>query len=137
MYFSMYTLVPVFIRKKGYFPKHPGPTSREVVLRSKLVDGRCRVQFPFLRVGLAVRCFPWISPKFAKVRVMIPQKDPHGRHAIFSPRFHKRTVETTTTTKTSCGLSYGIIRISFNLCRKCFQMTSRFGTILTAISCSL
>ena len=36
-----------------------------VVLRSKLVDERCRVQFPIALVDIAVLNFPWFSPKLA------------------------------------------------------------------------
>ena len=41
------------------------PTSGGAVLRSKLVGGRCQVQTPVVLVDLAVRSFPWFSPKLA------------------------------------------------------------------------
>ena len=41
------------------------PTSGRAVLRSKLVDGRCRVQFPIALADLAVWNFPWFFPKLA------------------------------------------------------------------------
>ena len=40
-------------------------TSGRAVLRSKLVDGKCQVQSPVALVDLAVRSFPWFSPKLA------------------------------------------------------------------------
>ena len=54
------------------------PTGGEVVLRSKLVDGRCRVQFPVVFVDTAVRSFPRISEKTTKIRASISLKDPQG-----------------------------------------------------------
>ena len=33
--------------------------------RSKLEDGECQVQTPVALVDLAVRSFPWFSPKLA------------------------------------------------------------------------
>ena len=39
-----------------------GPTS---CCAQKLVDGRCQVQSPVALVDLAVRSFPWFSPKLA------------------------------------------------------------------------
>ena len=35
------------------------------VLRSKLANERCLIQFPVALVGLAVRIFSWFSPKLA------------------------------------------------------------------------
>ena len=40
-----------------------GSLSGWAVLPSKLVNCRCRVQFPVTLVDLAVRRFPWFSPK--------------------------------------------------------------------------
>ena len=54
---------PLTIFSKTYSSIHSCPTSGGAVLRSKLVDGMCRVQFPVALVDLAVRSFPWFSPK--------------------------------------------------------------------------
>ena len=75
------------------------PTSGRVVLCSKLVDGRCQVQTLVPLVDLAVRSFPWFSPKLSQIRARIPQKDPHRGHSNFSPRSHKRTIGLKPTTK--------------------------------------
>ena len=40
-------------------------TGGRVVLRSKLVNGRCRAHFPVLLIDLAVRSFSWFSPKLS------------------------------------------------------------------------
>ena len=40
-------------------------TSGATVLYSKVVDGRYQVQSPVAVVNLAVRSFPWLSPKLA------------------------------------------------------------------------
>ena len=42
-----------------------GSISDRGVLRSKLLDGRCQVQFPVALVDLAIRTFPWFSPELA------------------------------------------------------------------------
>ena len=47
------------------------PTSSCEVLRSKLLDGKCLVQPSVALVDLAVRSFPWFSPKIAEVRARI------------------------------------------------------------------
>ena len=74
-------------------------TSGDAVLRSKLVDGRCKVQSPIALVDLAVRSFPWFSPKLAKIRPRIPLKDTHGGHSPYRPRSHKRTIGLKPTTQ--------------------------------------
>ena len=48
---------------KSVLYTHTRPISDGAVLRLKLVDGRCRVQFPVALVDLAARSFPWFSPK--------------------------------------------------------------------------
>ena len=45
----------------GIVLKFFNPTSGGVVLHSKLVHGRIRVQFPIAFVDLIVRSFPWFS----------------------------------------------------------------------------
>ena len=69
------------------------------VLRSKLVDGRCRVQIPVVQVYLAYWTFPWFSLKLAQIRVRIPQKDPYGGQAPYRSRSHKRTIGLQPTTE--------------------------------------
>ena len=38
------------------------PTNNRAILRSKMADRRCRVQFPFTLADLTVRSFSFISP---------------------------------------------------------------------------
>ena len=62
--------------------------------------GRCRVLFPVALVDLAVRSFPWFSPKLEYIRVRIPYKDPHEGHTTYSPMSHKQTTGLKPTTTT-------------------------------------
>ena len=71
------------IRTSEIFPKCNSSTSCRPVFCSKLVDGSCRFQFPIALVDLAVRSFPWFSPKFTKIRVRIPEKDPQLVHLTY------------------------------------------------------
>ena len=45
------------------FPNGNGPTNGGAVLRSKLVDWRCRVRFLIMPIDLTVRNFPCFSLK--------------------------------------------------------------------------
>ena len=54
--------VPIYMR---FGPEISGPTKGGVVLRSKLVDVRCRVRFPVTLVDLTLQNFPRFSPKLA------------------------------------------------------------------------
>ena len=62
------------------------PTSGRADVPSKLVDGRCRVQFLVALVDLTVRSFSCFTPKLVKIRARIPQKGPYGGHPTHSPR---------------------------------------------------
>ena len=77
-YHIMYKRMHTQLTRKGYithkiqrihisviFQTFEGPTSSAVVLRSKLVDGRCQVRSPVALVDLAVRSFLWFSPKLS------------------------------------------------------------------------
>ena len=47
------------------------PTSGRAVPLSKLIDRGCRVQSPVTTVDLAVRNFPWFSPKITEIRAIL------------------------------------------------------------------
>ena len=46
-------------------PGLKGPASGRTVLRPKLVDKRCQIQFPVELVDIAFRSFPYFFPKLA------------------------------------------------------------------------
>ena len=84
-----------------WFSLHYGTTSGRAVLRSKLEERRCRVQFQsrFLILPFAVFCdFLRNSRKYGLGSI---RKTPHGGHATNRPRFHKRTIGHKLTTKPS------------------------------------
>ena len=61
---------PNFIKILNH--KVRNPNSGRAVLRSKLEDGKCRVQFPVALIDLAIRNFPCFSPELAQIRAKIP-----------------------------------------------------------------
>ena len=62
-FFYIFEFCYVPINIMCYIQQREGLTSGGEGLRSKLVDGRCRVQFAVALVDLAVLSFPWFSPK--------------------------------------------------------------------------
>ena len=61
---------------------YPAQPVTGAVLRSKLVDERCRFRFAILLVDLTVQRFPWFSPKLEQMRVKIPLKDLDGGQVL-------------------------------------------------------
>ena len=62
---KMQTLICEISYYERFFMPIIYPTGGPAVLRSKPVEGRCRVYFPVALVVQAFRCFPWFSPKLA------------------------------------------------------------------------
>ena len=66
--------------------------SGEAVLRSKPVDGRCRVHFP------AFRSFLWFLRISLKYGLRSLRKTLHGEQSTYCPRSHKQIIRITSTT---------------------------------------
>ena len=71
---------------------------------------------PIMFVHLAVRSFPWFSPKLAQLQVRISYKDPHGRHSFYTPRSRKWKIELKSTT-TTINKSVQICQTNFSFGR--------------------
>ena len=61
-YTPLKTVLKIRINEE-IIPKSSGPTNGGAVLLSKLVDERCQVKSSVVLVDLAVRSFPWFTPK--------------------------------------------------------------------------
>ena len=63
----------------------------------------------------------WFSPKLAKIRTMIPQKDPHGGHSTYRPRSLVRQSALTPSTNQPTELPRNMI--FFNM--RCFVLHTK------------
>ena len=79
------------------------PISGGVVLHSKLVDRRCRVQFLITLSAQLFGVFNGFFLNSLKYALGSLKETLHGGHSTFSPRSHKRTVGLKPTTTTTFG----------------------------------
>ena len=109
----------------------PRQISGLAILTSNLVDGNCRAQSSVAFSDLAIRIFPWFSPKLAKTRAKISMKDPHGRHSPCKHMHHMRTIGLNPKTPLLLPL-YGTMEYEmFNISRKWNVFTLSFQIYVT------